>query len=231
MDTATRVGVYRYVAREYVGVVFLFVLLGLASGRWDHPEAFAIAGLYAAWVTATIALVAPRCPELLAERAERRHPDAKPWDRVLLGLFGMETMARYAVGGLDLRYGWSAGFPTWLQLAGGALAAAGFAMVTWSMVANAWFSMVVRLQKDRGQRVATGGPYAWVRHPGYVGTCAFEVGTGMVLGSWPAVALGLVGVGLLVVRTALEDRMLHAELDGYPAYAAKVRWRLVPGLF
>jgi protein-S-isoprenylcysteine O-methyltransferase Ste14 len=38
-------------------------------------------------------------------------------------------------------------------------------------------------------------------------------------------------LGILVRRTNSEDRMLHAELPGYPEYAAKVRWRVVPGLF
>jgi protein-S-isoprenylcysteine O-methyltransferase Ste14 len=35
----------------------------------------------------------------------------------------------------------------------------------------------------------------------------------------------------MVVRTVLEDRTLHAELPGYPEYAAKVRWRLLPHVF
>jgi len=36
---------------------------------------------------------------------------------------------------------------------------------------------------------------------------------------------------VLVVRTALEDRTLQAELDGYAQYARNVRFRLVPGLW
>jgi len=36
---------------------------------------------------------------------------------------------------------------------------------------------------------------------------------------------------LTVVRTALEDRTLLAELDGYRDYAERVRYRLVPGVW
>jgi len=33
------------------------------------------------------------------------------------------------------------------------------------------------------------------------------------------------------MRTALEDRMLRRGLAGYPDYARRVRWRLVPGVW
>jgi protein-S-isoprenylcysteine O-methyltransferase Ste14 len=43
----------------------------------------------------------------------------------------------------------------------------------------------------------------------------------------PAVMLGAV----LVLRTALEDRMLSEELEGYQRYMERTRYRLVPGLW
>jgi protein-S-isoprenylcysteine O-methyltransferase Ste14 len=36
---------------------------------------------------------------------------------------------------------------------------------------------------------------------------------------------------LFIIRTAIEDRTLHEELDGYREYASKVRYRLLPGLW
>ena len=36
---------------------------------------------------------------------------------------------------------------------------------------------------------------------------------------------------LLVLRTALEDRTLQAELEGYKDYAARVRFKLLPPLW
>jgi protein-S-isoprenylcysteine O-methyltransferase Ste14 len=231
MTPEVKRGVVRYVLKEYFGVLFLALLFRGATGRWDVPSVWAVLAIYLGWVTATVAVIAPRSPGLLAERAQRTHASTKGWDRWLLGLFGLETLARYVVAGLDLRFGWTGPFPLALAIFGFVLSALGFALVTWSMAANAWFSTVVRLQPERGQRVADGGPYAWVRHPGYVGTCGFELGTGLVLGSWPAFALGVLGVILLVVRTALEDRTLRAELEGYEAYAQRVRFRLVPGVW
>ena len=38
-------------------------------------------------------------------------------------------------------------------------------------------------------------------------------------------------MALYVVRTALEDRTLQAELSGYRDYAQRVRYRLLPGVW
>jgi protein-S-isoprenylcysteine O-methyltransferase Ste14 len=35
----------------------------------------------------------------------------------------------------------------------------------------------------------------------------------------------------MIIRTSLEDRMLQAELPGYPDYVQVVHYRLVPGLW
>ena len=116
---------------------------------------------------------------------------------------------------------------------GGALAAAALSMalVTWSMASNRFFSSYVRIQKDRGHVVASGGPYRYVRHPGYVGMLGFGLATPLILGSvWALIPAGLTLV-VVVVRTALEDRTLQRELEGYQAYAQRVRYRLVPGLW
>jgi protein-S-isoprenylcysteine O-methyltransferase Ste14 len=36
---------------------------------------------------------------------------------------------------------------------------------------------------------------------------------------------------ILILRTSREDALLRAELDGYPDYARRTRFRLVPGLW
>jgi protein-S-isoprenylcysteine O-methyltransferase Ste14 len=167
---------------------------------------------------------------MLAERAARTKQDAKRWDTVLLSVYGLLTICKHVVAGLDARNGWSH-MPTWLQILALAVAALSQALVTWAMTANAYFSKVVRIQEDRGHGVATGGPYRIVRHPGYLGTLAFEVFTPILLGSWWAWIPGLLSATLMLVRTALEDRTLQSELEGYKAYARQVRYRLIPGLW
>jgi protein-S-isoprenylcysteine O-methyltransferase Ste14 len=107
----------------------------------------------------------------------------------------------------------------------------GAAMLTWSMVVNPFFEKTVRIQTDRGHRVIDTGPYAYVRHPGYLGFVGWILSAPLLLASTWAVAPAVLAVAGLVIRTALEDRTLQNELTGYPEYAARVRYRLVRGIW
>jgi len=219
------------VRRRIVQVVGQFVFLAasmfVTAGRFDWLWAWAyiVAGIA---ILAVNTLVMPR--ELVALRGEGTE-EAKPWDRKITALSLLPTTAIPIVSGLDERFGWSPEMGVAVHLAGLALMFVGQGLFTWAMVSNPFFSTMVRIQMDRGQTVATRGPYRWVRHPGYVGYTLSAVSTGLLLGSlWALVPAFLTGV-LLVVRTALEDRTLLEELPGYEEYARQVRYRLVPGVW
>jgi protein-S-isoprenylcysteine O-methyltransferase Ste14 len=95
-----------------------------------------------------------------------------------------------------------------------------------------FFSSVVRIQTDRGQQVVTTGPYAFVRHPGYTAGILIIAASGPALGSWVAAALVVIfSLPFLLYRTITEDRILQVKLAGYSEYAARVRWRLLPGIW
>jgi protein-S-isoprenylcysteine O-methyltransferase Ste14 len=55
--------------------------------------------------------------------------------------------------------------------------------------------------------------------------------TGPALGSWWALLPTCATLALLLRRVRIEDRFLHDHLDGYPTYAGRVRYRLVPGVW
>ena len=79
--------------------------------------------------------------------------------------------------------------------------------------------------------MATEGPYRYIRHPGYVAIIMQFLVVPIALGSLFAYLPALFAACLYVVRTALEDRTLMAELPGYSDYARKVRYRLLPGVW
>ena len=224
-------GVMRWLMREVMGVLFVAATLFIPAGRLDWAMGWALVGIYAVWVAANALILIPTNPELLAKRAARKKEGARTWDMVILSIVGLATMAKYIIAGLDVRFGWTAQMRLALQIGALVIGALGYALGTWAMAANPFFLMVVRIQKDRGHAVATGGPYRYVRHPGYAGTIAFELATPIMLGSLWALVPGGLAVLLAVVRTALEDRTLHEELDGYRDYAGKVRYRLLPGVW
>jgi protein-S-isoprenylcysteine O-methyltransferase Ste14 len=222
----------RYLVRETMGTVSAGIALFWAAGTVAWPMGWVVLAIYAAWVAGMAIVLVTLQPELIAERLGPRK-GGKSWDLAVLGVLGMANLARLIVAGLDRRYGWTGAdtLPLAVLVVAAALAALGYGRFVWATASNAYFSQQVRLQKDRGQRVATGGPYRLVRHPGYASALLFEVFSPIALGSWWAVIPSLVGAGALVLRTALEDRALQSELPGYPEYSELTRYRLVPGIW
>jgi protein-S-isoprenylcysteine O-methyltransferase Ste14 len=163
---------------------------------------------------------------------ERMRPGGQ---RPPLGLqfFVIVMIAHWIVAGLDRgRYHWSDSVPDWLQAIALVALAAGYALALWAMVVNRFFSSVVRIQTDRGQHVIDTGPYAVIRHPGYLAGIVIVVASGIALGSWLAALMIIVGsLPFLMYRAITEDRVLQAELPGYRDYAARVRWRVLPGVW
>ena len=102
---------------------------------------------------------------------------------------------------------------------------------SWALVANRFFSTVVRMQAERGHTVVSSGPYAVVRHPGYSTAAICYLAMSIILGAYWAIIPAMVTIVLLVIRTILEDRTLRAELPGYEAYTHRTRYRLIPGIW
>ena len=169
-------------------------------------------------------------PEILIARS-RIHEGTKGWDRILLGLLIPMMMAILPVAALDAgRFHWSS-VPWWTRLLGYVLLLAGIGLTAWAQAVNKFFEPSVRIQTDRGQKVIDSGPYAVVRHPGYVAACLLFVGIALSLGSlWALIPAGLACL-LVALRTRWEDRMLQSELAGYKQYTERVRSRWVPGVW
>jgi len=221
-------GVLRFLIKAVVGLLITSAILFIPAGRLDWIMGWVYMGAYLLGQGVTALLVDP---ELLTER-ETRHKDAKKWDMVLLSFWGLASaLAPMVIAGLNVRFGWLPRMSLALQICGLLLFLLGWAIVIWAMRSNLFFSKVVRIQSDRGHSVATGGPYQIVRHPGYVGASAQSLATPLILGSVWALIPGALAVLLLVIRTVLEDKTLHEELDGYKEYAQQVPYRLLPGIW
>ncbi len=214
------------------GVLLLFVsavCLFASAGTLDWPAAWFFLGLTALVFLFGLLVIDP---ELVRQRAGAEH-GLKAWDLPLsTAMFVFLMLAPLAFAGLDVkRWQWSRALPGALQDAGVVCFIAGNAFGLWAARVNRFLVKFVRIQRDRGHHVISTGPYAYVRHPAYLGGIVGYGGVPLILGSrWALLPFGL-GALLLAVRTFLEDQMLQAELEGYRAYCQKVRWRLVPGVW
>ena len=79
------------------------------------------------------------------------------------------------------------------------------------------------------RRVVARGPYRMVRHPAYASELLIA-GACTWVNPWPAALI----LGLLVIATVLriaaEERVLTSD-EAYRDYVARVRWRLLPGVY
>ena len=214
-------------------IVVVGVLAGIlfgAAGRLDWPAAWLLSLMYLAFLIIVVAWGTRNAPELMEERV-RVAENVKSWDKTVNALYAILLLVLLVVAGLDAgRYQWSS-MPLLLQVLGGLGLILAGGVIWWTMTVNAYLSRWARIQGDRGQEVVTRGPYRYVRHPMYAAIILLALCVAMELGSWWALIPGTLIDVLFVVRTRLEDRMLHEELPGYREYANRVRYRLVPGIW
>jgi protein-S-isoprenylcysteine O-methyltransferase Ste14 len=222
-------GINRLIA-VLVSTALIGALMFLCAGRLDWVAAWVFLGLSMV-VFLTVGLyVVRKNPEVVNERGKGAE-GAKTWDRILTLVYAAFMFGVYIIAGLDAgRFLWSV-MPLWVQVLGGIGFVAGMVWMYWAMLSNPFLSQVVRIQSERGHTTVTSGPYRFVRHPMYVGILVSYGSTPLLLGSWYALIPFAVMGALLVVRTALEDKTLHAELPGYVEYAQRVRYRLLPGIW
>jgi len=135
------------------------------------------------------------------------------------------------IAGLDVgRFLWSS-LDIYFAVVGLVLFIVNTVLINWAMLANPYFEPTVRIQKDRGHRVISSGPYKIVRHPGYLAGILYTLSIPLIIGSlYTFIPVGIY-VLLIVVRTLLEDRTLQRELNGYSEYSKKVKYRLLPWLW
>lgn len=231
MEPTLKKGLISWGIKGVLYKAYIAAVLMLAAGRWDWAAGWFYVLIFLLFDLATAIVVIPRSPDLLIERTQS-NPGIKSWDKKLMPLAaGILPLVSWILAGLNLRLGWTPVVGVQTQLIGLILTTLGYTVVVWAMGANAYFSALVRIQKDRGHSVATGGPYRFIRHPGYLGAMVFSISVPIQLGSWWAAIPGAAAAVLFIIRTQLEDKTLHDELPGYVKYANDVKFKLIPGVY
>lgn len=220
----------KYLVRLPLILILQAAVLFLSAGRFDLPRAWIYLGATSIQTLASVMLILRFNPTLIMGRAQSiTKQDIKAWDKVLMpAVLVLQYVVLLAVVGLDVgRFQWSS-LGIIYAIVGLIMLVVGTVLGVWAAISNPYYEAVVRIQSDRDHKVVTTGPYRIVRHPGYVGAILAIVSTPLIIGS----IFGLIPAGIVVIllfiRTALEDRTLHNELDGYSDYARNVRYRLIP---
>jgi protein-S-isoprenylcysteine O-methyltransferase Ste14 len=231
MDQETKKGVISWAIKGVLYKAYVGLVLMLSAGRWDWWAGWLYVLIFLAFDAATALVVIPRYPGLLIERSQRSS-NVKDWDKIIMPLAaGFLPLIGWILAGLTERRSWGPDLSPALQLVGFLITVIGHAIIVWAMGANAYFSPMVRIQEDRGHQVADGGPYRFIRHPGYLGAILFSLGIPLLLESWWALIPGVISVVLYFLRTTLEDQTLIDDLEGYADYSGRVKFKLLPGIW
>lgn len=220
-------------ARSLAGLAFLLAVLAallFAPARTlDYWQAWAWLSVFAACVVAITAYLAARDRALL-ERRLHAGPvaETRPVQKLAQAIATVGFLALFVLSALDHRAAWTH-VPAALSIACDVLVAAGLGLVALVFRANSHASALVEVHER--QPVISTGPYALVRHPMYAGALVMCAATPPALGSLVGLA-GLVPLATgIVARLLDEEALLAKDLDGYDAYRARVRWRLLPWLW
>jgi protein-S-isoprenylcysteine O-methyltransferase Ste14 len=208
------------------GTLALGALIFGPAGTLDYWQGWAYLIVLVATSGALNVYLAFYNPELLRRRMRAGPAQEQEAAQRIIMLFAMLCfLLLIIVPGLDRRFGWSHA-PWWIALAGNELVALGFAFFFRVVQVNSFAAGTVRVEE--GQKVASTGPYAWVRHPMYAGALILLVGTPLALGSWWGLLVVPVFVPVIVLRILNEEAVLARDLQGYTAYQREARWRLIP---
>ena len=218
---------------SFVYLAFFPVILFVLAGDWRWIEGWLFSVIFLLMSFGTLVYLYFHDPELLVERfGSPVQEGQKPWDKVLLSLFFLEFLVWFAIMPLDARrLGWSPTFPLWLKAAGTLLLLLASFLLFEALKENTFAAPVVKMQKERGQKVVSTGLYSIVRHPMYAGATLLFISAPLLLGSVYGLIMGFVLIVTIAIRSLGEEAMLKQELPGYREYMQKVKWRLIPFIF
>jgi len=210
------------------GLLLFMVMFFLSAGRLDFSRAWIFFGLYFVSLFFKMVLFLKFNPEVISARSKMISKEMKWWDKLFGVFYAVFLLLMFIVCGLDVgRFQLSSPRAEFLAV-GVVIFVVGWVFVAWVMVENKFFETTVRVQKERGNRVVTTGPYAIVRLLGYAGMILFYGCAPFIIGSFYGLIPALLLAVALVFRTYFEDGILYKELPGYKEYTKKVRCRLVP---
>jgi protein-S-isoprenylcysteine O-methyltransferase Ste14 len=223
----------RYLFRLFLSLIAQIIIFFAVADQLDLPRAWLFFALAFIYYLVSFFILHRFNPDLIHHRGGSAfRGDSKQWDKYILliytflGVYGQFFVAGWDLGHIQWFYlGWE------YLVMGIILFIISDVLIVWAMVQNPFFEPTVRIQKERGQRVISSGPYRIVRHPGYLSGILWHLAMPLIFGSGLTLVYSLLIIVLLVVRTYLEDKTLQAELEGYREYIRKTRYRILPGVW
>lgn len=211
------------ISKFALGVVLIGALLFLPAGTTAYPQGWLLMGiLFIPMFIAGLVMMAKN-PNLLRSRLNAKEKQRE--QSLVVKLSGLMFLVGFILAGLSYRFGWLM-LPRWVSILGAVLFLVSYTLYAEVLRENTWLSRTIEVQE--GQQVVSTGLYGIVRHPMYAVTLVLFLSMPLVLGSVLAFIVFLAYPFIIMKRIRNEEEVLARELNGYPEYMQKVRWRLIP---
>ena len=206
-----------------LGVVLVGVLVFLPAGTFRFFGGWLLMGILFVPMFAAGLVMLWKAPNLLRSRLDAKEKRAE--QGLVVKLSGLMFIVGFVIAGLDFRFGWLP-LPYWVNWVAAGLFLIAYVLYAEVLRENAYLSRTIVVQEN--QKVIDTGLYGIVRHPMYSVTLLLFLSMPLVLGSLYALAVFLAYPFIIAVRIKHEETFLERELEGYSAYKAKVKYRLIP---
>ncbi len=213
-------------SRFFAAFPVLLCAFFLPAGTWAYWEAWVYLAILLIPVLLVLNYLLKNEPDLLERRMRTR--EKVPAQKWIVGLSSVYFLIFFLLPGFDRRWEWSQ-VPVIVVIVADGIVLLGYGLFFLVLKENRYASRVIEIEQE--QQVISSGPYAWMRHPMYLGILLIYIATPLALGSYWAILPALMIIPVLVARILNEEKVLGQELKGYPDYMQKVSYRLIPGLW
>lgn len=209
--------------RFFSGIIIISLILFIPAGTYKYWNAWIFLITVFTPILFMIIYLTLYDPELLKKRLNNR--ETRKSQRLLIKLSFIPFTIAILIPGLDFRFGWS-NMPVWLVWAGVIIFLAGYLLFFLVLRRNSFASRVIEIQEK--QKLIDSGIYSVVRHPMYLSNIIIYLSMPLILGSWYAFIPMLLFSFVFYYRVKDEEELLINELEGYPEYVKKVKYRIIP---
>ena len=214
------------IASTLIGLAVFGLLVFWPAGTFNYWRGWAFIAVFAAATTIPSLYLAATDPAALRRRMQAGPAaETRPLQKLIISFAFVSLGATIVVSALDFRFGWSS-VPPAISVIGDMLVALGLGIAMLVVIQNSYASANITV--EAGQELVSTGLYGLVRHPMYLGNVVLMVGIPLALGSYWGLLFLIPGLAVLAVRIVDEEKVLTQDLAGYPDYAQKVHYRLLP---
>lgn len=213
--------------RRFLGAIIVIpAFFFLTAWTFDYWQAWIYLGIIFIPMIFIVIYLIRNDPALMERRFRMREKTKEQW--TIVRISWIFFAAAFILPGFDVRFGWSQ-VPVTMVIAADLLVFLGYMIFFRVLRENSYLSRIVEVMPE--QKVISSGPYAFVRHPMYLGTILMYVFSPLALGSFWALIPAVMIIPVLVARSVNEEKLLVKDLPGYEEYMQKVKYRLFPGIW